>query len=156
MKSSTSCLTYSPSTKRRGSWRTRTVNSLSLSSSIFFWVASCPAVSLSKQRTSSLVYRLRILVCSVVSAVPMEATALSNPAWWRVMTSIFPSQRMKLGRLVFFARLMPYKFRRLLYTMVSVVFIYLGSDLSKTRPPKATTSPFTSMTGNMSRLRNLS
>ena len=29
--------------------------------------------------------------------------------------------------------------------MVSVVFIYLGSDLSKTRPPKATTSPFTSM-----------
>ena len=27
----------------------------------------------------------------------------------------------------------------MLYTMVSVVFIYLGSDLSKTRPPKATT-----------------
>ena len=60
------------------------------------------------------VYRLRILVCSVVRAVPMDATALSNPAWCRVMTSMLPSQRMKLGRLVFFARLMPYRFRRLL------------------------------------------
>ena len=44
----------------------------------------------------------------------MEATALSKPAWWRVMTSMLPSHRMKLGRRVFFARLMPYRFRRLL------------------------------------------
>ena len=61
-----------------------------------------------------------------------------------------------LGRLVFFARFRPYSTRRLLYTGVSVLFMYFGSDLSMTRLPKPTTSPRTSMTGSISRLRNLS
>ena len=63
---------------------------------------------------------------------------------------------MMLGRLDFLARFSPYSTRRLEYTGVSEEFIYLGSDLSSTRLPKATTSPRTSMTGKMSRLRNLS
>ena len=70
--------------------------------------------------------------------------------------SRFPSQRMILGRLVFFARFSPYRTRRLLYTGVSEEFIYLGSDLSSTRLPKATTSPRVSITGSMRRFRNLS
>ena len=86
----------------------------------------------------------------------MEATALSNPAWCRVTTSRLPSHRMMLGRLVFLARFRPYSTRRLLYVRVSGVFIYLGSDLSSTRLPKPTTSPRTSITGRISRLRNLS
>ena len=40
MKSSASCFTYSPSTSRRGSFSTRTVNSVLFSISSARWVAS--------------------------------------------------------------------------------------------------------------------
>ena len=42
------------------------------------------------------------------------------------------------------------------YTGVSEEFMYFGSDLSSTRLPKATTSPRVSITGSISRFRNLS
>ena len=63
---------------------------------------------------------------------------------------------MMLGRFVFFARFSPYSTRRLLNATVSVVFMYFGEELSITRLPKPTTSPRLSMTGSISRFRNLS
>ena len=96
--------------------------------------------------------------CRSVSDVPSEATALSNPAWWSAMTSIYPSASRKNFSFVFLARCSPYRFSLLLNSSVSGEFRYFGafSALLMIRPPKAMTLPLWSMIGNMTLSQNLS
>ena len=54
-------------------------------------VASWPAASASKQRKSRFVSRFSSFSCRSVSAVPIDATTGSKPAWRSASTSVFPS-----------------------------------------------------------------
>ena len=74
-----------------GSVTTRTSNPCDVASSIPRSVASSPAASASKQRKMRRVSRCSSLSCRSVSAVPIEATTGSKPAWRSAITSVFPS-----------------------------------------------------------------
>ena len=56
----------------------------------------------------------------------------------------------------FFARFSANKFRLLLKTSVSGLFMYFGSPSPRMRPEKPITFPRTSITGNIRRLRKVS
>ena len=69
---------------------------------------------------------------------------------------MLPSASMIYPHFDFLAKLSANKLWLLLKTMVSGLFMYLGSPSPRMRPEKPMTLPRTSMTGNMSRLRNVS
>src|SRR3989338_8686545 len=53
--------------------------------------ACMPALSASKTIKIRLESRLRDTSCSLVKAVPDDATAFLNPPWWHIKRSICPS-----------------------------------------------------------------
>ena len=69
---------------------------------------------------------------------------------------MYPSVRMILPCLLFFAMLRAKRFFRLLKISVSGEFKYFGVESSITRPPKPMMLPRMSMIGNMRRFRNRS
>ena len=90
-----------------------------------------------------------ILACSEVIAVPRVATALVKPAACMAMTSMYPSQIIKVSSPEFFAKFSAKRFLFFRNAGVSAEFRYLGFESSSTRPPKATIFPDTSIMGNM-------
>ena len=61
--------------------------------SITFWVALIPAISESNKIVIELVNLFINLICSVVVAVPDDATTLDIPLWCKAITSKYPSTK---------------------------------------------------------------
>ncbi len=86
-------LTYRSGSFPGGSATTTTSKPFSSRTSRLRRVAARPAASGSKLTTTRSVYLFNSRTCPAVKPVPSVPTASVTPAWWRAMTSMYPSTR---------------------------------------------------------------